>query len=324
MRLKTFHAPNLAAALEQVRQQLGPDAIIVATTEDGEGRGARVTAAMEYDDDALDLTDLAPPDAADVVCEALDAHATPAAINERLTQAVAELSVPEPLLALSAALDGAFRFEPLPVQSRTMPIMLVGPPGVGKTSLIAKLATQAMLGQAEVTLITTDTLRAGAVAQLQTYADRLNLPLAVAEDASRLAEIVALAGENNLVLIDSPGANPYRRDDVNRLEALLRVATIEPVLTLSAGRDAHEAADMAAAFSPLGVTRLAMTGFDLARRIGDALAAADIADLAFCNYSPGPGIADGLKAFSPLALARLLLSESDKAAHSKQPQAPRF
>ena len=323
MRLKTFHAPNLSAALEQVRQQLGPDAIIVATNEDGEGRGARVTAAMEFRDDALDLTDIAPLDAADIICEALDAHATPAAINERLTQAVAELSVPEPLLALSAALDSAFRFEPLPVQSRMMPLMLIGPPGVGKTSLIAKLATQAMMAHADVTLITTDILRAGAVAQLQTYADRLNLSLAVAEDASRLAEMVALAGEDNLVLIDSPGANPYRGDDLARLERLLRVANIEPVLVLSAGRDAHEAADMSAAFASLGVTRLAMTGFDLARRIGDTLAAADIADLAFCNYSPGPGIADGLKAFSPLALARLLLSESGPAASSRQLQSPR-
>lgn len=324
MRLKTFHAPSLAAALEQVRQQLGPDAIIVATAEDGEGRGARVTAAMEYDDDALDLTDGAAPDAADVICEALDAHATPAAINERLTRAVAELSVPEPLLALSAALDSAFRFEPLPVQSRTMPLMLIGPPGAGKTSLMAKLATQAVLGQADVVLITTDTLRAGAVAQIQTYADRLNLPLRIADDASGLAEIVALADEESLVLIDSGGANPYRRDDMQRLEALLRVATIEPVLVLSAGRDAHEAADLASAFASLGVTRLAMTGFDLARRIGDALAAADIADLAFCNYSPGPGIVDGLKAFTPLALARLLLPDSGKSAMPRQPQAPRF
>jgi len=50
MRLKSFHARTMSEAIAEVRQALGPDAIIVATRENSDGSGVRVTAAVETSD----------------------------------------------------------------------------------------------------------------------------------------------------------------------------------------------------------------------------------------------------------------------------------
>ncbi len=47
MRLKTFTAPTMAKAMDQVRRELGEDAIIVSTRSGTGGRGVSITAALE-------------------------------------------------------------------------------------------------------------------------------------------------------------------------------------------------------------------------------------------------------------------------------------
>jgi len=51
MRLKSFYAKTMTEAMQMVREQLGDDAIIVATREENGGRSVRVTAAVERMDE---------------------------------------------------------------------------------------------------------------------------------------------------------------------------------------------------------------------------------------------------------------------------------
>lgn len=126
-----------------VREVLGDDAIIVATREE-EGIGVRVTAAIEEDEGMLathtpvaapnPLRFLEPqgPDPIDVVSDALLRHGVPAELNQRLMDSIEDFDTRDPLMALAAALDAVFTFQPLPDGRAPRPIMLVGPPGVGK------------------------------------------------------------------------------------------------------------------------------------------------------------------------------------------------
>src|SRR3546814_18442279 len=97
MRLKTFHAETMAEAIQVVRARLGPDAIIVATAEDSETRGVRITAAVEVDDVDLDFReDETPLGALDTVCQAPDDHGPQPRLSHRLPNAAATPQPEEP------------------------------------------------------------------------------------------------------------------------------------------------------------------------------------------------------------------------------------
>ena len=55
-----------------------------------------------------------------------------------------------------------------------------------------------------------------------------------------------------------------------------------------------------------------LTKWDVGRRFGGALAAADAADLAFSQISATPFIGGGMSPATPLRLARLILDQTDE------------
>ncbi len=88
-----------------------------------------------------------------------------------------------------------------------------GPTGVGKTTTIAKLAAEAMLkDKRKVGFITTDTFRIGAVEQLKTYANILNVPVEVVFSPKELAQAMERLEHCDLIFIDTAGRN-YRNDE---------------------------------------------------------------------------------------------------------------
>jgi flagellar biosynthesis protein FlhF len=87
---------------------------------------------------------------------------------------------------------------------------LVGSTGSGKTTTLAKLAARAVdaHGADQVALVAADAYRVGAAAQLTVYAELLGVSLHVAEDQTRLAQLLPLLGAKKLVLIDTAGFAP--------------------------------------------------------------------------------------------------------------------
>ena len=312
MRLKTYSAPTLAKAMELVRQEMGENAIIVSTQAGFDGNGARVTAALEdplteeaafgaWNDDDGD-----PVDTAEELRQALAFHGVPPATADRLLEAARGFEDEEPVMALAGALDTVFGFAPLTEKDVARPLMLVGPPGVGKTIATAKLATRARRAGRTPMVVTTDTRRAGGVEQLQAFTRILGLDLVTAALPADLAKAVAEAAGRG-VLIDTAGTNPFADIEMEDLRELVRAADAVPVMVLAAGGDAMEAAEIAAAFAAVGARRLLATRLDIARRLGGLLSAAEVPGVSFTEVSINPHVADGLTAINPVSLARLLL-----------------
>lgn len=324
MRLKTFTAPNMSAAMALVREQLGDDAIIVSTQLGDSGRGVRITAALDgaTPDYAPGTPDHAETvvDAIDQLTERLDRHGAPTELTDRLAKAAGQFASNDPTMVLAGAMDAIFGFAPLPEERAKRPIMLVGPPGAGKTLTIAKLAARAVMAGKKPVVISTDTVRAGAIAQLAAFTRLLKIALKVCAKPRELAEEIAAAGQR-MVLIDSPGTNPFSPSDMEELAAFCRVDNVEPILVLAAGGDSVEAGEIADAFKQVGTTRLLATKLDMSRRLGGILAAAHGARLKFCDVSSSPQVAEGLSAVNPVSLARLLLPELGKAAPGKSAKA---
>ncbi|WP_207476532.1 flagellar biosynthesis protein FlhF [Arenibaculum pallidiluteum] len=327
MRLKSFHAANMAEAMRLVRTALGDDAIIVATREE-EG-GVRVTAAI--DEGAPPVPPPAPAaraaavqapqplrlpeiDVTDQVADALRRHGTPAAVAEHVLELAAQVDTDDAQQALGAALEHLFTFAPLPEARCPQPLMLVGPPGAGKTLTTAKLATRAALRGRKVGVVTTDTARAGGVDQLAAFTRLLKVQLVAVEDALALSDALTVFHGVEQVLVDSAGRNPFDADDMDELAELVHAGGVEPVLVLPGGGDPVESAEMAAAFAGLGARRLVVTRLDMTRRLGGLLAVALHAELGFSEVSITPKVAEGLTPLDPMSLARLLLPSARAAA----------
>jgi flagellar biosynthesis protein FlhF len=319
MRLKTFQAPTMSDAMRMVRDELGEESIIVSTADNG-AAGVRITAAIEEIEPEFEpALDSAGQEPVDNICDVLDRHGVPRGLADQMLNTATMLGGEDLVTVLTGVLDLLFDFSPVPETTPPRPLMLVGPPGSGKTSAIAKLATRLTMARNPVALITTDRSRAGAVEQISSYAQRLNLTVESTEDPLELATLIGSAPPGHFILIDSTGTNPYDVDDMAKLLSLVGSVDIDPILVLDAGRDAIEAARLGAAFKQVAPRRLLITGLDLTQRLGAPLAAADACQAAFCDYSATPNIADGLQPLNPVALARMLLDEKRLTTNREYP-----
>lgn len=249
----------------------------------------------------------------------LEAHHVPGPLVKRLTAAAAQLPLAALLLdRLTAALADQIHFSLFAELLRLPVLLLAGPPGAGKTTLAAKLA--ARMGERNALLVSTDTARPGALAQLEEYAGVLGIPAAGAAGPDALADIVAGASGRK-VIIDSAGISPSDAAAGERLARLSAASAAEPVLVLPADSGAEEAMAMARAFKGLGVKTLMPTRLDLAPRMGGVLAAADAARLALPAAGITPHFAFGISPLTPEAMARRLLAAALNDPRSHQPAA---
>lgn len=306
----------MTEAMQLVRDTLGEDAIIVSTHESGRGRGVQVTAAIE------DEIETAPQPAAEPEADntpfleqlrdALSYHGVPDRFVKRLLLAAADSRSSDLTEVLAGALDEYLAFCPLARTSR--PLMFVGPPGAGKTSVVAKLAAQTLMQGRDVLVATTDTVRAGAVAQLGAYTRIMKRELHTADSPSHLRACVRAAPQGARVLIDTPGTNPYSSAEIRDLKRFIQTAEVEPVVVLPTGVDVGEAGDIASIFSTLGCRIAVFTRLDVTRRFGSIIAALDGGDIAIGNVSHSPSVAQSLVAVNPLSLARIFTCDPDQGS----------
>jgi len=309
MRLRTFSAATVAEAMRLVREELGPDAVIIET--EPSAAGCLVTAALETEADLRYGPGLENAyDPLEAIADALAAHGVPPPLAQRLADAAIDRLDDNPTAALANALRLHFRFEPIELAGAER-ILLVGPPGAGKTVTAAKLAARHVLMGRLLRLVSADAIRAGGVEQLAALTQLMGLPLASVEGPAQLAR--HMTGAPGPVIIDSHGFNPYRAAERQEIVALARAARAEPVLVLPAGMDLAETAETASSCAELGCRRLIVTRLDLTRRLGSLLAAAEAGGYAFAEVGVAPDIADGLCPLTPLGLARLLLPTAAEA-----------
>lgn len=104
-------------------------------------------------------------------------------------------------------------------------VVLVGPTGVGKTTTIAKLAGKlSLVDKKTVGLITVDTYRIGAVEQLKTYAEIMNLPFKVVVTIKEMEEAIKEMEHLDVVLIDTTGRSSKNTMQLSELRAFVKKA----------------------------------------------------------------------------------------------------
>ena len=305
MRLKNFTAPDMPTALAQVREVLGADAVIVSQEKNAAGQ-IELTAAVEDADEISFNRD----ERVEVkparwkyddgrLRESLDYHGVLDIVKERILAGCRKMSVEANIRddkeLLTHCFAQMFHFQDI-LDCRQPVKLFMGVPGSGKSTAIAKTATQAKIQKLSACIISTDNVRAGANSQLQAFADILGTDFRFVKTPRGLYDAVEEARRKySLVLIDTPGINPFLADEVE-------------ILTMDAGKNTFEAVEIADVFAEIGARFLLPTRLDLTRRIGALLSVAACCEFGFCAASVSSSIAKGLSSVDGEALAKLVLA----------------
>ncbi len=316
MRIKNYLAATMSEAMLLVKEELGADAVIISTeTIDGQ---VKVVAALEEREDI----DFNPADELQItpsrfrfddsrLRDCLDYHGVIDTVAERILAYCRNLSLERGISdehrLLSTCFGEMFSFGSLLDLSSPVK-MFMGVPGSGKSTVIAKVATQARFNKISCCIISTDNVRAGANHQLEAFAKILETDFFFCKGERSLYEAVRTARQTyRLVLIDTPGVNPFVAAEIDRLRGLAEVVKSDIVLTADAGKNSYEAVEIAEIFNQFGVKYLLPTRLDLTRRIGSLISIAGCCRTGFCAASVNSSIAQGLAAINHKSLAKLIL-----------------
>lgn len=200
-------------------------------------------------------------------------------------------------------------------------IMVVGVNGVGKTTSIGKLAYRLKQSGKKVILGAGDTFRAGAIDQLQIWADRVGVPIVRQEMGSDPAAVAfdtlhsAIAQKSDVVLVDTAGRLHNKINLMNELSKVKRVMekvvpdTPHEVLLVLDGSTGQNAFEQAKQFTAAtDVNSLAITKLDGTAKGGVVIGIADQFQIPIKYIGVGEGIED-LQEFDPALFVQTIFNE---------------
>lgn len=198
-------------------------------------------------------------------------------------------------------------------------ILLVGIQGSGKTTVIAKLARHLSKRDYKVGVVGADTFRPGALVQLRTLCEKINVPV-YGEEKAKDAVKVASDGVNyfkergvNAIIVDTAGRHKEEKGLLDEMREINRVNP-DRVLLVVDGTIGQQCYSQAEAFHrAVPVGGIVVTKLDGAAKGGGALAAAAATGARIVFLGTGERV-DDLEQFSPTRFVGRLLGMGDLKA----------
>jgi len=345
MQIRTFTSPKLHLALSMIRKEFGPEAMILDRSkhEDEDGNPVwQVRAARDGDEagprkEKQQTAPVTPPGEQPDFNHRLQhsmqhLESIIGGLGRRETDTLrstlqheAERRAFDMLLSCSVSPDYAHDLAPtlaeqnearaaclrwgkrLNPQEQRECVLISGPCGGGKTTMIANLATHFHMLGIKVALVSTDTERMGGIEGLAAYASVLGIELHALRRAEDADEILHKTESARLLLIDSEGWSQANRKSCRRQSPLWQaLAPNRRMLLLPANLDEADGMATLEAAAGLHLTDLLPGKLDETSATGKVVnwAARSRLPLSYCSF--GSCVPDQMGWLNPRTLATLL------------------
>lgn len=231
------------------------------------------------------------------------------------------------LAALKQTMEGILKPCEIPLIPETTNkpyvILMVGVNGAGKTTTVGKLAQQFKNQGHRVMLAAGDTFRAAAVEQLQTWGERLDIPVIKQTQGADSASVIfdalqsAQARNIDILIADTAGRLHTQNNLMEELEKIKRVmskldtqAPHETILVLDAITGQNALTQASHFRDSIGITGLILTKLDGTAKGGMIFSVAEQLNLPIRYIGVGEA-AEDLRPFNSHEFVEALLADAD-------------
>jgi flagellar biosynthesis protein FlhF len=191
-------------------------------------------------------------------------------------------------------------------------VFFVGPTGVGKTTTIAKIASQYTIEKKKkVALLTADTYRIAAAEQLRTYANILEIPFKVVYTAEEISSTIDDFKDYDYILVDTTGHSPNDETQCENMAELIKSVETEGkkevFLVLSASTKYRDLINIADTYKGIADYKLIFTKLDETSTLGNIYNIKLYTGASLSYTTSGQNVPDDIDYFDPQSTVKQLL-----------------
>jgi len=344
MKIKKFVGKNFKEALEMVKKELGADAIILSSRTIKTGplgllkkETVEVTAALDEtavedafrQDTALDGSFTL---SEDILHEIRSLREEISFLKETLKPVVPTLRIGkdkkglynmlirqgvdpqfamvlleksgETVGSLMSAIKQEIKVKRLiPLEERGY--MFFGPPGIGKTTTMSKVAYMLSSHRRQVTLVSLDSQRIGSIAYLKELSRQLKCDLKLVKSVSELPKIIYKESERGAVLVDTPGSD-YGQILRETKEVFSSGFPLNKCFLMDASMDMTSSMKLWQQAIPYAVDTIGFTRLDLATQYGNLYNMSTLTGRPLSFVTDGPDVPEDIRVPTPDYIANLI------------------
>ncbi|MBQ7933735.1 MAG: flagellar biosynthesis protein FlhF [Lachnospiraceae bacterium] len=201
----------------------------------------------------------------------------------------------------------------LPASQNPKVVLFIGPTSVGKTTTIAKIASQFSIEQKKrVALLTADTYRIAATEQLRTYANIMEVPFRIIYSGEELKDAVMDFKEFDYIFVDTAGHSHRNGEQMDNTRELLDAAgdvcEYQALLVLSATTKYRDLLSIVAKYKEVGQYQLIFTKLDETITWGNLLNIKMYSEAPIAYVTYGQNVPDDIEVFNAQKTVKAILS----------------